>query len=63
MEFFEVEDLNSIRKITISNPKKKNALNRRAYVALAELLHRAGCDDKIKCVLLTGKGEFYRYEN
>lgn len=60
MEFFEVLDVQSIRKITISNLRKKNAINRYAYVALAELLNAAGSDDRIKCVVLTGKGDFYR---
>lgn len=60
MEFFEVSDINSIRKITITNLKKKNAMNRAAYRALSALLNSAGTDDKIKCVVLTGKGDFYR---
>lgn len=61
MEYFEIEDLGSIRKITINNPRKKNAINRRAYMALAELLQKAGIDDRIKCVVITGKGDFYRF--
>jgi enoyl-CoA hydratase/carnithine racemase len=60
MEYFDVKDLNSIRKITIINPKKKNALNRRAYIELGKLLNEAGNDSKIKCVLITGHGDFYR---
>jgi Delta3-Delta2-enoyl-CoA isomerase len=60
MEFFQVKDIGSIRKITINNEKKKNAINIYAYLALAKLLNDAGTDDTIKCVLITGKGDFYR---
>lgn len=63
MEFFEIENLNSIRKIVINNPRKKNAMNREAYGALATLLNKAALDETVKCVVLTGKGDFYRYGN
>lgn len=60
MEFFKTQDIGAIRKIIINNPRKKNALNRKAYVTLADLLNAAGKDDKIKCAVITGKGDFYR---
>jgi peroxisomal 3,2-trans-enoyl-CoA isomerase len=62
MDIFEVEDIGTIRKITINNPRKKNALNRKAYIAMAKLLNEAGKDNKVKCLVLTGKGDFYRYK-
>lgn len=61
MEFFEIEDFNSIRKVTINNLRKKNALNQAAYKALATILNTAGADDSVKCLVLTGKGNIYRY--
>lgn len=63
MEFFEIQNLNSIRKIIINNPRKKNALNREAYYYLATLLNRATLDDTVKCVVITGKGVFYSSGN
>ncbi|XP_070496046.1 enoyl-CoA delta isomerase 2-like [Chironomus tepperi] len=63
MDFFEIENLNSIRKITINNPRKRNALDREAYLALATLLNKAATDETVKCVVLTGKGDFYSSGN
>lgn len=60
MEFFIVEDKNGIRTITINNVKKKNAINKLSYYALAKLLNDAGKDDHVKCCVLTGKGDFFR---
>lgn len=60
MEFFEIETNNGIRTVTISNPKKKNAVNKPAYLALAKILNTAATDDQVKCVVLTGKGDFFR---
>lgn len=61
MEFFEIENLNSIRKIVINNPRKRNALNRKAYITLATLLNQAATDKSVKCIVVTGKGDFYRW--
>lgn len=60
MEFFEIENRNSIRKIKTNNTRKKNAWDRRAYLALADLLNEAATDSTVKCVVVTGKGDFYR---
>lgn len=60
MEYFEIEDIGAIRKLIISNSRKKNALNKPAYFHIAKLLNEAAQDDKVKCVVLTGKGDFYR---
>lgn len=60
MEIFGIEDKNGIKIITINNPEKKNALNKKAYIALAEILNKAGADDRVKCVVITGEGDFFR---
>lgn len=60
MEFFKIEDSNSVRKVTINNLRKKNAINKKAYLALSEILNEAGKDDKIKALVLTGSGDFFR---
>lgn len=60
MEFFKIEDQNRIRKVTINNPRKKNAINKRAYLALSEIINDAGSDDKITALVLTGSGDFFR---
>lgn len=61
MEFFEIEDKSGIRTIRFNNIRKKNALNKRAYIKLGDILNKASSDDSIKCVVLTGKGDFFRY--
>lgn len=48
MEFFTVTDKNGIRTVTINNERKKNALNKQAYQALANILNGAVFDDQIK---------------
>lgn len=60
MDLLEVEDKNGIRTVTINNVRKKNALSKDAYLALADVLNNAGKDEKVKCVVLTGKGDFFR---
>lgn len=60
MEFFDISDNGGIRTVVINNPKKKNALNKLAYQSLADILNAGGADDQVKCVVLTGKGDFFR---
>jgi enoyl-CoA hydratase/carnithine racemase len=60
MEFFEIKDDCGIRTVTINNAKKKNALNRNAYQALADILNESGAHDSVKCVVISGKGDFFR---
>lgn len=60
MDFFQVTDNNFIRIVTINNPKKKNAISRPAYLALAEIINAAGKDEKVKAVVVTGAGDFFR---
>lgn len=60
MEFFEISDSNGIRTVKINNPKKKNAMDNPAYLALGQILNTAADDDEVKCVVITGKGDFFR---
>lgn len=60
MEFFQVTDKNFIRTVTINNPRKKNAISRPAYLALAEIINAAAKDEKVKAVVVTGAGDFFR---
>ncbi|CRK88666.1 CLUMA_CG002355, isoform A [Clunio marinus] len=63
MEFLKIKDKNGLRVVTISNPKKKNALSRIIYNAFADVLNTAAKDDNIKCVVITGEGDFYSSGN
>ena len=60
MELFEISDFGGIRTVTINNLKKKNAINKKAYKALALILNEAGQDGNVKALVLTGKGDFFR---
>lgn len=60
MEYFEITNKNGIRLVKFNNVRKKNALNKKAYIALGEILNAAAIDDSIKCLVLTGKGDFFR---
>jgi enoyl-CoA hydratase/carnithine racemase len=61
MNFFQItEEISGIKTVTITNPKKKNALNKAAYQSLANILNEAGKDDQTKCVVITGAGDFFR---
>lgn len=60
MEFFEISDSNGIRTVRINNTKKKNAINKQAYQALARILNESGQDVNVKCVVITGNGDFFR---
>lgn len=61
MELLNISFSKGIRTITIVNPKKKNAINKKTYLALAQVLNDAASDEKVKCVVLTGSGDFFRY--
>ncbi|MGL5405347.1 MAG: enoyl-CoA hydratase-related protein [Propionibacteriaceae bacterium] len=60
MEFFEVENKNGIKIVRFNNVRKRNALNKKAYYALGDILNEAAKDPKTKAVVLTGNGEFFR---
>jgi len=63
MELLNISDANGIRIIRIDNLKKKNAINKKTYVALAKILNEAGRDVKVKAVVLTGSGDFFSSGN
>lgn len=60
MELLELESKDGIRTVTFNNQKKKNAINRKVYLALARVLNEAAKDETIKCLVITGKGDFFR---
>lgn len=60
MDHFEIGDKSGIRRVCINNTRKKNALNKSAYFALGNILNEAAADEQVKCVVLIGKGDFFR---
>ena len=60
MEIFDISNNKGIRTVRINNPRKKNALNFRAYYAIAEILNKAAEDDSVKALVFTGTGDFFR---
>ncbi len=49
--------------LTISRPDKKNALTHTMYSALADGLAEAHANSQIRCVIITGEGEFFTSGN
>ncbi|XP_055323559.1 enoyl-CoA delta isomerase 2-like [Sitodiplosis mosellana] len=62
-KYLKIENLGKLRKITISNPKLKNALNLQAYEELTDGLNRAATDDSVSIVAITGDGDYYSSGN
>ncbi|EAT44956.1 AAEL003709-PA [Aedes aegypti] len=58
-----IEQFGNVRRITINNPRKKNALNMQAYGDLTEQLNAADRDDSVSVVVLMGVGDFYSSGN
>lgn len=58
-----IEQFGAVRRITINNPRKKNALNLQAYGDLAEQLNNADLDESVAVVVLMGVGDFYSSGN
>ena len=48
------EDRDGVRTLTLNRPRRKNAINRELWIALAQALTDAGKDDGIRAVVLTG---------
>lgn len=48
-----------VRKILLNRPQKRNALNTRMYLKLAETLNKDAQDDTVVITIITGTGEFY----
>ena len=48
------QDVDGAATLTLNRPRRKNAINRELWVALAQALINAGKDDGIRAVVLTG---------
>ncbi|XP_058463623.1 enoyl-CoA delta isomerase 2 [Malaya genurostris] len=62
-EHLLIEQFGTVRRITIHNPRKKNAINLQAYGDLADQLNSADIDDGVTVLVLTGSGDFYSSGN
>lgn len=62
-EHIQFTNVGRLRIITINNPKKNNALNKAAYVALTRGLNEAAIDDTVTVVAITGAGSYYSAGN
>ncbi|OBI40715.1 enoyl-CoA hydratase [Mycobacterium kyorinense] len=49
-------DRNGVRTLTLNRPRRKNAINRQLWIALAEALTAARNDRGVRAVVLTGAG-------
>ena len=49
-------DRDGVRTLTLNRPRRKNAINRELWVALAEALSAAGKDRGVRAVVITGAG-------
>ena len=49
-------DRNGVRTLTLNRPRRKNAINRDLWIALAEVLTAAGKDHGVRAVVITGAG-------
>src|ERR1700744_977166 len=50
------DDRDGVRTLTLNRPRRKNAINRELWVALAEALTAAGRDRGVRAVVITGAG-------
>lgn len=58
-----IEQFGTVRRISINNPRKKNAINMQAYADLAEQLNAADRDESVAVVVLMGVGDYYSSGN
>ena len=49
-------DRDGVRTLTLNRPRRKNAINRELWVALAEALSAAGKDRGVRALVITGAG-------
>ncbi|SVE46535.1 uncharacterized protein METZ01_LOCUS499389, partial [marine metagenome] len=56
-ELISVRRKSSIATVIINNPKRRNALNRDAWVALTEVMTEISNDSSLRCVILRGAGD------
>ena len=50
---------NNILTITINRPEKKNGMTIDMFFEMAELFNKANLDDSIRCIIVTGAGDYY----
>lgn len=63
LEHLVIKQFGTVRRITITNPRKKNAINLQAYRDLADQINAADQDDGVTVLVLTGAGDFYSSGN
>ena len=56
-ELITVSRKSSITTVIINNPKRRNALNREAWVNLTKVMTEISNDASLRCVILRGAGE------
>lgn len=52
-------DRNGVRTLTLNRPRRKNAINRDLWIALADALTAAGHEHDVRAVVLTGAGDAF----
>uniref|UniRef100_A0A1B0G332 Enoyl-CoA delta isomerase 2, mitochondrial n=1 Tax=Glossina morsitans morsitans TaxID=37546 RepID=A0A1B0G332_GLOMM len=58
-----VEQQKKLLLVQFNNPKKKNCLNRFAYIEITRVLCEAAQEDQVTIVVFTGTGDFYSAGN
>jgi len=59
----QVSAENSVLRITLNRPEKKNALTRAMYAAMTDALEQATSSEQVRVVLLTGSGDSFTAGN
>ncbi|KAK2582717.1 hypothetical protein KPH14_004987 [Odynerus spinipes] len=54
---------NGIEKIILNKPKKKNAITKKMYIDMANILNDLSKDESVHMVVLTGTGDFFTSGN
>ncbi|XP_058059097.1 enoyl-CoA delta isomerase 2 [Anopheles bellator] len=59
----KLDRFGTVLRVTLNNPRKKNALNKQAYQDIGNVLNAANQDNTVNVVVLTGSGDFYSSGN
>ncbi|ODR82583.1 hypothetical protein BG842_17895 [Haladaptatus sp. W1] len=59
MTQIEVSHDDEVATVTMSNPKRKNALSLEACEVMAESLHELAHDSSVRCVVIAGEGDTF----
>jgi 2-(1,2-epoxy-1,2-dihydrophenyl)acetyl-CoA isomerase len=57
MAEIEVEVKDTVAQLTISNPKKKNAIDQKGWGLLKNAVEDLSADSKVRCIIVTGAAE------